>query len=153
MWERIWRAALATLDQRGQLDWSMAYLDGSFALAKKGGEKVGATACRWAFTLLAPAPLRSSWLNRRWTPSACLAREDAPSADPRSLWRIEDMIVARSGVPSDADASACASRRSDVRRPAEPSGGRPVVARMYRLPRFLLRSGSAGLLAARLPCR
>jgi transposase len=39
-WERIWREALAVLDLRGQLDWTMAFLDGSFAPAKKGGDKV-----------------------------------------------------------------------------------------------------------------
>ena len=43
VWERIWRAALAALHLKGQLDWSMAFLDGSFAPAKKGGEKVGLT--------------------------------------------------------------------------------------------------------------
>ena len=43
VWERIWRAALATLDRCGELDWSMACLDGSFAPAKKGGDKVGLT--------------------------------------------------------------------------------------------------------------
>lgn len=43
VWERIWRAALAVLDGQGQLDWSMAFLDGSFAPAKKGGEYVGLT--------------------------------------------------------------------------------------------------------------
>jgi transposase len=43
VWERIWRTALATLDQQGQLDWIMAFLDGSFAPAKKGGDKVGLT--------------------------------------------------------------------------------------------------------------
>lgn len=43
VWERIWRAALSALDQQGKLDWSMAFLDGSFAPAKKGGEKVGLT--------------------------------------------------------------------------------------------------------------
>src|SRR5258705_3398425 len=43
IWERIWRAALAALDQHGQLDWSMAFLDGSFVPAKKGGEYVGLT--------------------------------------------------------------------------------------------------------------
>src|SRR5215472_12779617 len=42
-WERIWRASLVALDQQGTLDWSMAFLDGSFAPAKKGGEKVGIT--------------------------------------------------------------------------------------------------------------
>jgi transposase len=43
VWERIWRAALAMLDQQGRLDWTMAFLDGSFAPAKKGGDKVGLT--------------------------------------------------------------------------------------------------------------
>ena len=31
------------LDMQGKLDWSMAFLDGSFVPAKKGGEKVGLT--------------------------------------------------------------------------------------------------------------
>src|SRR5215468_7562132 len=43
MWERIWRATLTTLDQRGELDWTMAVLDGSFVPAKKGGGHVGLT--------------------------------------------------------------------------------------------------------------
>ena len=43
VWERLWRAALAALDQQGQLDGTMAFLDGSFAPAKKGGDKVGLT--------------------------------------------------------------------------------------------------------------
>jgi len=43
VWERIWRAALATLDGRGELDWSLAFLDGSFAPAKRGGDMVGLT--------------------------------------------------------------------------------------------------------------
>jgi transposase len=43
VWEQIWRAALAHLDGHGRLDWSIAFLDGSFAPARKGGEKVGLT--------------------------------------------------------------------------------------------------------------
>src|SRR5258706_2239135 len=43
VWERLWRAALVVLDRQGQLDWSMAFLDGSFAPAKKGGDQVGLT--------------------------------------------------------------------------------------------------------------
>src|SRR5215475_5673172 len=43
IWERIWHSALSRLDEQGKLDWSMAFLDGSFAPAKKGGEKVGLT--------------------------------------------------------------------------------------------------------------
>lgn len=41
IWAHIWRAALAHLDRAGQLDWSMAFLDGSCAPAKHGGEHVG----------------------------------------------------------------------------------------------------------------
>src|SRR5258707_8250969 len=43
VWERIWRASLAALDQHGQLDWTMAFLDGSFVPAKKGGDQIGLT--------------------------------------------------------------------------------------------------------------
>ena len=43
VWERIWRVALAALDQQGKLDWSIAFLDGSFAPARKGGDQVGLT--------------------------------------------------------------------------------------------------------------
>ncbi len=43
VWERIWRSALAALEANGKLDWSMAFLDGSFAPAKKGGHRVGLT--------------------------------------------------------------------------------------------------------------
>ena len=36
VWERIWRVLLSTLDTQGRLDWGQAFLDGSFAPAKKG---------------------------------------------------------------------------------------------------------------------
>lgn len=41
--ECIWRAALAARYQQGKLGWSRAFLDGSFAPAKRGGEKIGVT--------------------------------------------------------------------------------------------------------------
>ncbi|MBF6589436.1 MAG: IS5 family transposase [Ktedonobacterales bacterium] len=40
VWELIWRTML---DRQGQLDWAIAFLDGSFVPAKRGGEKVGLT--------------------------------------------------------------------------------------------------------------
>jgi transposase len=43
VWERIWRAALAARDLRGHLTWTMAFLDGSFAPANNGGERLGLT--------------------------------------------------------------------------------------------------------------
>jgi transposase len=36
VWEGIWLTFLRVLDQQGQLDWSQAFLDGSFVPAKKG---------------------------------------------------------------------------------------------------------------------
>ena len=43
--ERIWLTFLGTLDQLGKLDWSQAFLDGSFVPAKKG-EKISPMAIR-----------------------------------------------------------------------------------------------------------
>jgi transposase len=36
VWLTLWRAFLSDLDERGQLDWSEAFLDATFAPAKKG---------------------------------------------------------------------------------------------------------------------
>lgn len=35
-WERLWRTFIAQLDARGRLAWETAFIDGSFASAKKG---------------------------------------------------------------------------------------------------------------------
>jgi transposase len=35
-WEQIWRALLSQLDAHGKLEWTRAFLDGSFVPAKKG---------------------------------------------------------------------------------------------------------------------
>jgi transposase len=44
-WERIWQTFLSTLDQQGKLEWTEAFLDGSFVPAKKG-ERSSATDVR-----------------------------------------------------------------------------------------------------------
>jgi transposase len=36
VWEHIWLRFLGALDHQGKLDWSQAFLDGSFVPAKKG---------------------------------------------------------------------------------------------------------------------
>jgi putative transposase len=36
VWERIWQALLQCLDEEGRLEWTRAFLDGSFVSAKKG---------------------------------------------------------------------------------------------------------------------
>ncbi len=41
VWLEMWRAFLATLDERGELDWSEAFVDASFVPAKKGGAGLG----------------------------------------------------------------------------------------------------------------
>ena len=41
VWLTIWRAFLAELNEREQLNWSESFLDGSFAPAKKGARKSG----------------------------------------------------------------------------------------------------------------
>jgi transposase len=35
-WERIWRSLLTLLDKQDQIEWTKAFLDGSFVPAKKG---------------------------------------------------------------------------------------------------------------------
>lgn len=40
-WERLWLTLLAQLDEMQRLDWSTAFLDGSFISAKKGERKSG----------------------------------------------------------------------------------------------------------------
>jgi transposase len=37
VWLKAWRAFLAELDEKGQLDWAETFADGSFSPAKKGG--------------------------------------------------------------------------------------------------------------------
>jgi len=37
VWLELWRVFLAQLDEAGKLDWSEAFVDGTFAPAKKGG--------------------------------------------------------------------------------------------------------------------
>jgi putative transposase len=36
VWLDLWRASIAQLDERQQIDWSEAFMDGTFAPAKKG---------------------------------------------------------------------------------------------------------------------
>lgn len=43
VWERIWQKLLQMLDEKGGLDWSKGFLDGSFVAAKRGGEQIGIT--------------------------------------------------------------------------------------------------------------
>ena len=39
VWKNIWQQLLVILDKQEKLTWEIAYLDGTFASAKKGGQK------------------------------------------------------------------------------------------------------------------
>lgn len=40
-WERLWRTFIAQLDAQGRLAWETAFIDGTFAPAKKGAPPLG----------------------------------------------------------------------------------------------------------------
>jgi hypothetical protein len=40
-WERIWRRLLRELDEEGKVEWTRAFLDGTFVPAKRGARKSG----------------------------------------------------------------------------------------------------------------
>jgi transposase len=137
VWERIWRAARAPLDQQRKLDWSMAFLDGSFAPAKKGGAKVGITkkgkGTKWVVVIDGRGLPLGFHLESATTAAVKLAEQTLdtisvprphgrPKRRPEKLVADRGMIVARSAVPCAAGASACASHPSDARRTGERSG-------------------------------
>ena len=85
IWLEIWRAFLAELNERQQLNWSEAFLDGSFAPAKKGAAESGkpsgargrsgwwwstARVFLWETSFTLPPRRRSGWRKRRWRRSA-----------------------------------------------------------------------------------
>jgi transposase len=144
IWERIWRAALAVLDQHCQLDWTMAFLDGSFVPAKKGGDQVGLTkkgkGTKWMLVVdgnrlplgfhLDSAQIAEVRLAERTLDTVSVAR---PRGRPR---RRPEKLVADRGY--DRSAFHRVLRRGGIRmcippkrRPAtwKPKRGRPVVAR------------------------
>ena len=144
VWEHIWRAAPAGLDQQGRLDWSMAFLDGSFAPAKKGGEQVGLTkkgkGTKWMLVIdgnglplgfhLDSANTAELRLAEATLDTIAVAR---PRGRPRR--RPEKLVADRA---YDSSAFRALLRRRGIgmcippkRRPARwrPKRGRPVVAR------------------------
>src|SRR5215469_9498447 len=150
VWERIWRAALAALDQQGQLDWSMALLDGSFVPAKKGGDKVGLTkkgkGTKWMLVVDGHGLPLGFHLDSANTAEVKLAGQTLDTigvARPRGRPKCRpDKHVADRGY--DSRGFRCALRRRSIRMCIPPKRrpknwrarrGRPVVARKedYRL--------------------
>ena len=81
VWLKVWRAFLAELNERQQLNWSEAFLDGSFAPAKKGApesEKPSGARGRsgwwwstarvfvWETSFVLRPRARSGWRKRPW---------------------------------------------------------------------------------------
>jgi transposase len=161
VWERIWRAALAVLDVQDKLDWSMAFLDGSFAPAKNGGDQVGLTkkgkGTKWMLVIdgnglplgfhLDSASRAEVRLAERTLDTIRVAR---PRGRPKQR---PEKLVADRGYDSNAFRRALRSRGIRMcippkRRPKnwKPKRGRPIVARKddYRL-RFKVERSFAWL--------
>ena len=92
VWLTIWRAFLAELNEREQLNWSESFLDGSFAPAKKGARKSGKPSgarvrsgwywstvkvFRWEFGWKVPPPVKLSLRKPRWPKSVSRERKAA----------------------------------------------------------------------------
>jgi len=144
VWERMWRAALATLDQQSKLDWSIAFLDGSFAPAKKGGEKVGVTkkgkGTKWMVVVEGNGLPLGFHLDRATTAEVRLAEVTLDTISvhrPRGRPRQRpEKLVADRGYDSAGFRHALRGRGIRMcippkRRPAKwkAKRGRPVVAR------------------------
>jgi transposase len=144
VWERIWRAALSALDQRGRLDWSMSFLDGSFAPAKRGGEKVGVTkkgkGTKWMLVVDGHGLPLGFHLDSAKVAEVKLAAQTLDTigvARPRGRPKCRpDKLVADRGYDSSAFRAALRRRSIKMcippkRRPAtwRAKRGRPVVAR------------------------
>jgi hypothetical protein len=138
VWERIWRIVLAALDRQGQLDWTMSFLDGSFAPAKRGGDNVGLTrkgkGTKWMLVIDANGlPLSFSLGQRRVCRSQARrtdpghdfrhARpEDGHDSDRRKWSLIVGMIVGIFALHCDAAAFGCAFRPNGGQPHGEPNG-------------------------------
>jgi transposase len=150
VWERVWRAALAALDRQGQLDWTVAFLDGSFAPAKRGGAKVGVTkkgkGTKWMLVVDGHGLPLGFHLDSANRAEVTLARQTLDTigvARPRGRPKCRpDKLVADRGY--DSRGFRLVLRRRGIRmcippkrRPASwrAKRGRPVVARRadYRL--------------------
>jgi transposase len=74
VWLKIWRAFLGELDEKGELDWSENFADGSFAPAKKGalasGKPSGARArSGWWWSTAKVFLWETTWTRPRRTKS------------------------------------------------------------------------------------
>jgi transposase len=137
VWERVWRAALAALDRQGQIDWSMAFLDGSFAPARKGGDKVGLTkkgkGTKWMLVIDGNGLPLGFHLDRATTAEVRLAEATLDTVSvPRSRGRPRrrpEKLVADRAYDSSAFRGILRRRGigmcippSDARRTGDPSG-------------------------------
>jgi transposase len=85
VWLTIWRAFLAELNEREQLNWSESFLDGSFAPAKKGAPKSGKPS---------GARARSGWW---WSTARVFLWESSFTLHPRTKRGSRKKRLLRSG--------------------------------------------------------
>lgn len=145
VWERIGRAALTALDRHSQLVWSMAFHDGSFASAKKVGDKVGLTkkgeGTKWTLVIDRNGLPLGFHLESANTAEVRLAEATrdtiaVPRPHGRPRQRPQKLVADRAYDssalvvrcrPHCADAGyGCASRQSVARRSGDPSGDAPL---------------------------
>jgi transposase len=165
VWERVWRATLAALDRAGRLDWSIAFLDGSFVAAKNSGAGVGLTrkgkGTKWMLVVDGHGLALGFHLASANQAEVRLAEQTLASIRvPRSRGRPKQRpakLVADRGYDSAAFCHALRRRGMAMcippkRRPASwrAKRGRPVVAQKeaYRL-RFTVERSFAWLGAYR----
>ncbi len=138
MWEG------AALDLQGQFDWTMAFLDGSFAHAKKGGDRVGLTkkgkSTKWMLVVDGNGLPLGFHLDCATTAEVKLAERTldtirVPRVRGRPRRRPEKLVADRG---YDTDAFRRALRRRGIRMCIPPKRrprrwrakrGRPVLAR------------------------
>ncbi|HEV2753097.1 MAG TPA: IS5 family transposase [Solirubrobacteraceae bacterium] len=143
-WFRLWRTILGRLDAQGRLDWRYAYLDGSFAPAKNGGDGVGLTrkgkGTKWMLVVDGQGVPLGLHLDSAQRVEVALAEQtlDAvrvPRQRGRPKQRPERLVADRA---YDSAAFRRALRRRGIgmgipakRRPTtwRPRRGRPVLAR------------------------
>lgn len=143
-WLRLWRTVLGRLDARGRLDWRYAFLDGSFASAKKEGEAVGLTrkgkGTKWMLVVDGQGIPRGLHLASAQKAEVTLAERSLDAVRvPRRRGRPKqrpERLVADRGYDSASFRQLLRRRGITVcippkRRPKawRPKRGRPVVAR------------------------
>ena len=88
--EKLWRAFLAQLNERGQVRWDECFMDGTFFSAKKGGSKsarpnAGRDRSLWFWLMARVLRSEFTWTRRPQRRSSSLKSRSRPSGSPVSV--------------------------------------------------------------------